>query len=367
MAIDWPQLRDRSVVLLAALAASAAVMWLVSHLFRIVVMVMVALVIAYALEPALKRAERHMPRAAAALGVFAAAGLLVAGAIFLLGPLLLKETAQLVAGLPGTINSGADQVQTQLAFKGIPVPFLGPSTATSQIQRGLSGGMNGVLQGALGAIGLVATGVVDVIVTAVMAFYFMTDGKRMNRSLIRLVPAHHRDKVTFVEETADEILGAYIRGQLILAATVGVAAGAGCWALGVRYPLLIGVLAFLFELVPMVGPILASLPAIVIALFQPFPLVIWVVFFFLVLQMLENHVLVPRISGHAVGLHPLGALVALLVGAEAAGAVGALFAVPAAGILNVLVTAAWNAWNGRPPPVPARAGLTLRRKRPAAA
>lgn len=363
MTIDWPRLRDRSIVLLAALAVAAAAIWLVSHLFRIFVMVMIALVIAYALEPALKRAERLMPRAAAALGVFLAAALLIGGVAFALGPLILKEATQLLASLPATINQGADHVQSQLAFQGIPVPFLGPSSATTQLQHGLSGGLGGFFQAAVNGIGLIAGAAVDVVVTSVMAFYFMIDGKRMNRSLARLVPEQHRDKVTFVEDTVDKILGGYIRGQLILAATVGIASGLGCWALGVHYPILIGLLAFCFELIPMLGPILASLPAIVIALFQPFPLVVWVILFFIVLQMLENHVLVPRISGHAVGLHPLGALVALLVGADAAGPVGALFAVPAAGILNVLAIAAWNAWHGRQPPVRVRPKVSLRRKK----
>jgi predicted PurR-regulated permease PerM len=362
---DWARLRDRCLVALTALAFAAAAIWLLGHLFRIAAMVMFALVVAYALEPALKKAERRVPRAVAALGVFAAAVVVAAGAVLLLGGLVLNEAVQLLAALPGDLNQGADRIQTQLAFKGIPVPFLGASTATAQLQHGVSGGMTGFLQAAFNALGLVAAAAVDVVITAVMAFYFMVDGKRMRIALANLVPDPHRDKVVFVEEVVDGVLGSYIRGQLILATTVGMLAAAGCALLGVRYPLLIGILAFVFELVPMVGPILASLPAIVIALFQPFPLVLYVAAYFLVLQMLENHVLVPRISGGAVGLHPLVALVALLAGAEAAGALGALFAVPAAGILNVLATAAWSAWHGQTVAIErGTAGFRLRRAKP---
>jgi len=90
----------------------------------------------------------------------------------------------------------------------------------------------------------------------------------------------------------------------------------GSWLLGVRYPVLIGILAFLFELIPMVGPILASMPAVVISLTQPFPLVVYVIIFFVVMQVIENNVLAPRITGGAVGLHPVAALLAIVIGAD---------------------------------------------------
>jgi len=102
------------------------------------------------------------------------------------------------------------------------------------------------------------------------------------------------------------------------------------------------VLAGLFELVPMFGPILSAVPAVLVALFMPFPTVVWVVLFFLVIQQVENNVLAPRISGHDVGLHPLGAMFALLAGFQLVGLLGGLFAVPVAGIAWVLVTAAYR-------------------------
>jgi predicted PurR-regulated permease PerM len=92
----------------------------------------------------------------------------------------------------------------------------------------------------------------------------------------------------------------------------------------------------------MFGPILSAVPAVLVALFLPFPTVLWVLGFFFALQQIESNVLGPRITGHAVGLHPLGALFALLAGLQLAGPLGALFAVPVAGILWVLVGAAYR-------------------------
>ncbi len=120
---------------------------------------------------------------------------------------------------------------------------------------------------------------------------------------------------------------------------MGSAAGLGCWALGVNYPLVIGVLAFIFELIPLIGPVLGMIPAVVIALFQPLPLAVWVVVFFIALQQVESNLIVPRVSGHAVGLHPLGALLALLAGVELGGLGGALIGVPVVGVLWVMTMA----------------------------
>jgi predicted PurR-regulated permease PerM len=141
-------------------------------------------------------------------------------------------------------------------------------------------------------------------------------------------------------------------------------AGLGCWLLGVPYALVLGVLAGLFELVPMFGPILSAVPAVLVALFLPFPTVLSVVLFFFAVQQVESNILGPRITGHAVGLHPLGAMFALLAGLQLAGLLGALFAVPVAGILWVLVAAAYRGSVAEPPPPRRHVFSRLRRSAP---
>jgi predicted PurR-regulated permease PerM len=164
----------------------------------------------------------------------------------------------------------------------------------------------------------------------------------------------------FLQDNVSRVLGGYLRGQLTLALIIGVLAGVGTALLGLPYAVVLGVLAGLFELVPMFGPILSVIPAVMVALFMPFPTVIWVLLFFLAIQQIENNVLAPRISGHAVGLHPLGAMFALLAGFQLAGLLGGLFAVPVAGVLWVLLGAAYrNVVAAEPPPRPRRWPLPL--------
>ncbi len=216
-----------------------------------------------------------------------------------------------------------------------------------------------MLVSAISVAGTVAGGVVDAGLVLILGFWFMVDGRRIGDMMTRVFPARQRDQVRFVQDTVSQVLGAYIRGQLVMAAIIGLSSGIGSWILGVHYPVVIGILAFFFELIPMVGPILASIPAVAISLTQPFPLVLYVIVFFVVMQVIENNVLAPRITGGAVGLHPVIALLAVVIGADLGGVAGALFAVPFAGIASVLIAAAWQGWHGEPVVVE-RAGMRFK-------
>lgn len=341
--LDWGRLRDQCVVALAAIAFVWIASQVIGRVLHIVVVVILALVLAYALEPALAWAERVLPRGLAAILIYVLAlGALAAG-ILLIAPATIDQTESLAGKLPSYL----DQLSAYQPFWGVDI----------------AGSLRSVAQSAFTSAFTVAAeiagGVVDAVLVLVLGFWFMVDGRRMRELVTRMFPSAQRDKVSFVQDTVSQVLGAYIRGQLIMAAIIGISSGLGSWLLGVRYPVLIGILAFFFELIPMVGPILASLPAVMISLTQPFPLVLYVIVFFVVMQVIENNVLAPRITGGAVGLHPVIALLAIVIGADLGGVVGALFAVPFAGIASVLIAAAWKGWHGEPVVVE-RAGMRFR-------
>jgi hypothetical protein len=124
-------------------------------------------------------------------------------------------------------------------------------------------------------------------------------------------------------------------------------AAAGCFLLGVQYPLVLGLAAGFFELVPMLGPILGALPAIGVAAFQGWQLALATVVLYIVIQQLEAHVIAPRVMGHAVGVHPVIAILAVLLGADLDGILGALVAVPLAGIVYVMSQAVYSHLTGQ--------------------
>src|SRR5881275_2779486 len=204
--------------------------------------------------------------------------------------------------------------------------------------------------------------ILDIVLALVISLYLLVDGPRFPERSLAIIPAQHRTKALFLQDNVSRVLGGYLRGQLTLALIIGVLAGVGTALLGLPYAVVLGVLAGLFELVPMFGPILSVVPAVLVALFMPFPTVVWVLLFFLAIQQIENNVLAPRISGHAVGLHPLGAMFALLAGFQLAGLLGGLFAVPLAGVLWVLLGAAYRNVLTEPP-TPSRRFLPVPRFR----
>jgi len=290
--------------------------------------------------------------------VFAAA---LGGLALLVAP-LVGQTSQLIQDLPGlaeALQARLPGLETRLRQLGLPVEAGGlQARASSWIVE--SGG--GVLGATLAVLTGLTGAVVDLVLVLVVSFYLVLEGPRLRDTLAALVPAERRPQALFAEETVVRIAGGYLRGQLLLALVIGVLAGVGAWLFGLRYPYVIGLVAGVLELVPMIGPVLGAIPAVLLALLLPFPTVVWVVLYFVAIQQLENYVLVPRISGHAVGLHPLAAMLALVAGFELAGILGGLFAVPAAGVLWALgraVVGRLRDGDSGPPPPPRRRGRAI--------
>ena len=361
---DWQQVLVLLLTVLAALALVWIAVQLIGPIFRTLVLFGLSAVLAFVLAaPVEALAARSQSRLAAIITVYLIFGLtLVSGLILLAGPFVGQASA-LLSDLPryaGELEARSPELEGVLGRYGVQTN-LGDlkARAALAVQEG-SAEVLGHLVGTLAEIGVV---LVDVLLGLVISFYLLLDGPTMRRRLLALIPAEHRNKALFLEEHAGRVLGGYLRGQLVMALTIGVVAGLGCWLLGLPYALVLGVLAGLFELVPMFGPILSAVPAVLVALFLPFPTVLWVVLFFFVIQQVETNVLGPRITGHAVGLHPLGAMFALLAGLQLAGVLGALFAVPVAGMLWVLAGAGYrNMVAG--PPQPRRDVLARFRRRP---
>ena len=205
---------------------------------------------------------------------------------------------------------------------------------------------------AINIVFIVSSTFLNIFLVGVLSFYFLLDGKRIRDSIISIVPQRQMSHVLVFEDALNRVVGNYIRGQLTLAAIVGVLAGFVCAFTGLgEFAIIVGVLGFLFETIPMVGPALASVPAIAISLLspEPFPRTIWVIVAFIVIQLLESNILGPRIVGHAVGLHPVASILALLVFAQLLGPFGALIATPIVAAVWVVISSIYRSARGETP------------------
>lgn len=353
--IDWSRILTMLLVVIAG-AIVALIAWTLVHAIAHTLLIFIlASVVAFMLVPLVDQVERvTRQRWAAVLLVYiGVAAFLVSSFALLAGP-FVAQSQSLAQNLPRYIENlqvlvdQADQFFTQYGLSAAG------EQAQNQALRYLQESGASLLLNLVNIAGAVANVFLELVLILVIAFYLLLDGQRVRERALALVPADHRSKALFVFESVARVLGGYLRGQLLMALTIGLMAGIGATLFGLPYSLVIGVLAGLFELVPMFGAILGALPALVIALFLPFPTVLWVGLYFLIIQQIENNVLVPRITSHAVGIHPLGAIFALLAGLELGGFIGALFAVPVAGILSVLVGTAYRRVVGVEEPAPRR-------------
>jgi len=317
------------------LTAVRMLLEIAATLSHVILLVVFGVIIAFILGPLVDALERRLRRrGVAVLATAVLAITTVALAIGLLTVPLIAETRALASDVPryAAILSSDEPIQIYgLEISGELRQRIGAEVAARA----------GEISQQAARIALrIGAGVVDVLFVLVLGIYLLASAPTVRAWLLARVPVSRRAGVERVQGQARVLFGRYIRGQLLLGLIIGAVSGVAYAVLGVPYAVLLGVLAGLLELVPIIGPIVAGAVAALVALTQPFPLVLWVILAAILIQQLENQLLVPRISGGAVGLHPLAALLAVLVGAEVAGVVGSIFAVPLTGL-------AWSVWRAR--------------------
>lgn len=359
---DWLKIVLVQLSLLLALALIWVVVQILAPVSRTLLLFALAAVLAFMLAgPVNAVAARTGRRGLAISLVYLLLALVVGGGLVVLAGPFVRQATALIADLPryaAELQARAPEAQGVLGSYGIQANV---EDLKARAAAALEAGGAEILGRLVGTLAEVGGVLVDMVLALVISLYLLLDGPALRRRSMALVPAAHRPKVLFLEENATRVLGGYLRGQLVMAVTIGILAGVGCALLGLPYAVVLGVLAGLFELIPMFGPILSAVPAVLVALFLPFPTVLWVLLFFFIVQQFESNILGPRITGHAVGLHPLGAMFALLAGFQLAGVIGGLFAVPVAGILWVLVGAAYRNSVAGPASAPRRFFPPLRR------
>lgn len=204
----------------------------------------------------------------------------------------------------------------------------------------------------------VAQGLIWLIFIFISSFYFMKDAHTINLWLVQVMPAGFRDDFILLRARVARTWSNFFRGQLVLAITMGFVVGLSMWAIGLPNALIIGVLFGVLEVVPNFGPVIASVPTILIALFQgstwlfvgnniAFAIVVVILSF--LLQQIENVVLVPRILGHHLNLYPIAVLLAVIAGASLAGVLGILLASPVLATIRDIVRYIMARLQDRPP------------------
>lgn len=175
------------------------------------------------------------------------------------------------------------------------------------------------------------------ILSPIIAFYILKDSKYLGEELVMLSPPKWRRKVKEILTRIDEIIKSFITGQLLVALFVMVATSIGLLMIKLRFALIIGIIAGIFNLVPYLGPIVGGILAFIAGLTQSPYKAVSAVIVFVIVQQIESGILSPKIVGDSVGLHPILVIFSLLVGGEFFGVWGMLFAIPVVATIKVLL------------------------------
>src|SRR5216683_1362295 len=348
--VNWQRVRDIliSVICIGILLwAAFTVMGIVVHA---IVLLLLAMAVAFLVTPLVNVLNKYLPRLLAALIVYI---LVLAGLSALCYALvfsLIEQVNYFSTHLPGYVQNLPTTyatIQNWLIKQGIPETSINKAISTIEDQ---ANALAVSIATNLVSIVLIVTDViVNILLVVVLSFYLALDGKRIRNALISIAPKRSMPHVLLFEDALNRVVGNYIRGQLTLAAIIGILAGVGCYFLGLsNFALIIGVLAFLFETIPMVGPALATIPAVLISLLlpNPFPRTYAILVYFIAIQLIESNILGPRIVGHAVGLHPVASILALIVGVQLFGPFGALLATPILAAVWVVVASFYRSFRG---------------------
>lgn len=179
--------------------------------------------------------------------------------------------------------------------------------------------------------------ILGLIVVPLWMFYILRDEPEIRTQFYGLIPIPYRDDVRNILRLIDGVLGAYLRGQLILCLSVAILTTVGLLILGIDFALLLGTLAGIFEVIPVLGPLLGAIPAILVTLATSPSRVLWVILLAVVVQQIENYLLVPQVAHGTFRIHPALAILALVIGSEVAGLWGVILCLPLTAMVRNVV------------------------------
>lgn len=280
--------------------------------------------------------------------------LLILGLIFsLLGltlPIVLNQTTNLTTQFSEyytdlramLVNSSSEIMRgigLRLSARLDPENLVPPlqEESASQTGQGTTQDTVNLVASSFHSASLILNGILAFLAIFLIAFYWTIEGERVIRSLLLLIPANNREYLQEVITTIESKLGGFIMGQFLLCMVIGGLSLIAYLLIGLPNALILAIIAGILEAVPVVGPVLGAVPALAIAVTMSTEKVVLVLLATIIIQLLENNLLVPRVMNRAVGVHPFLTLLSLAVFYSIFGIGGALLAVPIAAIFQFLI------------------------------
>ncbi len=308
-----------SLIKILAVALMIAFLYLV---WDIIVLLFVSLVFAATLSPSIDWLEKKkIPRAAGIMLIYVGALFILSLVIVLIIPPITSQVDQLATTFPIYYEKfiqlfGDLQLKSDFAQS-----FQQSLNSFGQTLSGYTGGVVTTVSGIFG-------GLTTFFLVLVLTFYFSVKKDGLKHFLRSVTPASHQKYTENMFIRIQDKLGLWLRGQLMLSGIIFVVTWIGLMILGVKYALVLALIAGITEVIPFIGPVIGAIPAVILAFFQAPIMALFVLILYLVIQQLEGNIIVPKVMQKTVGLNPIVVIVVILLGAKIAGVLGAVLSLP---------------------------------------
>lgn len=320
--------------------------WLLWLLAPVLTPFVAAALLAYIGDPLADRLQKlKLPRTVAVVTVFLLTFLAVGLLLLLVGPLIESQVSAFLAALPGIVTQ-AEQVwlPTLTDFLGVtPDEDVGLGAFIARYSDMAGNWTAAVLTSLSRGGGALAAAVISLFLIPILTFYLLRDWDQIINRIGALVPTRNRDTVFQLAHETDDVLGAFLRGQLLVMAALAIIYSTGLSLIGLQYAVAIGVVAGLVSFVPYLGFVFGILLASLTVVLEPDPILrlAGVVATFAIGQFIEGSVLTPKLVGDRIGLHPVIVIFAVAAGGQLFGFFGILLALPSAAVLSVIARFAY--------------------------
>jgi predicted PurR-regulated permease PerM len=326
-------------------ALAVVILWAAYLVRNVLLLIYISGLLAIGFSPTVRLIERQtvlpigtkrFPRWLAILVLYVMIIGSLVGIGFLIVPPLVRQARQLYTEVPQLLDRGLQF----LIEKGVLDPEI---TLREAVEKAPVPSGTDAVGTVVGAVVGVLGGVVGFLTILILTFYFLVEAESLRQSMLRLFPADRRAAVAAASRDITVKVSAWLGGQLLLGGIIGVTTAIALWLMGIPFFYVLALIAGIGELIPVIGPIISAIPAIIIAATISYQKAFLVLVFFVVQQQFENHVLVPKIMERQVGVSAVTVIVALMVGADLLGILGAILAVPSAAILQIVFNEATGA------------------------
>lgn len=305
-------------------AALIGIIWLIFLIKEIIILILLSIILISALiRPVDWLTSKGTPRTISAVIVYFIMILIISLGLGIIVPPLIEQTTDLVSNLPSIISS----INDFLIFNQVPVV---------DISRELASQINQIAGNLISISSAIFSSVFNVITFFVLSFYLLVQWKTFVNLAASPFSGSQEKKVSNLIIKIEKGLGAWVRGQLTLSIIVGLLTYIGLSILAVPYALPLALIAGIFEIIPMIGPIISAIPAILVGLTISPAIALAAMALFIIVQQLENNLIVPMVMSKVVGLQPPVVIIALLIGAKLNGIGGAFLAIPVVIIAKII-------------------------------